>query len=388
MFATTFKVVMGTHRMSSTASGRISRRQHQWDYDCCSLPPVPRQRSSNCGFHRHLQLRRLCLPTTTNLLLVVLLPVVLLLSVQKGASGTSSPPPPMPPVPPCGPATVLYQDGVPVSAIRTPVLAVATGQEISPAYILQVMDTQYGDGFHFDGTPDILISWQGSVEYNTTFGMLSEAEFNASYSGSAGCVPPVTTSDPLGIWLVRPGITLAIPLFYATRTDYSSLIQLCGPPTTFYSFVSVSDVNGNVAWASTDWVAANDATNPICPDSPTAWGYIKFGISYCPCPAQPPPPSPPPPPPMPPVSSCGVITTKSQGVPVSGIRAPLRSSRTGEEIGPAFIYIQPDPEITAPILALGFPKLVIGWQQDSTIMVWGNIFNEVEFQSLYNGSTG
>ncbi|EFJ39538.1 hypothetical protein VOLCADRAFT_100843 [Volvox carteri f. nagariensis] len=30
---------------------------------------------------------------------------------------------------------------------------------------------------------------------------------------------------------------------------------------------------------ATDWVAANDATNPICPDSPTAWGYVKFGMS-------------------------------------------------------------------------------------------------------------
>ncbi|EFJ46333.1 hypothetical protein VOLCADRAFT_105540 [Volvox carteri f. nagariensis] len=364
MFASTLKVVMGTHR-------------HQ-------------ERPSNCGFHRYFPPRRLCLPTTANVLLV-LLPVVLLLSVQKGAASSSSPPPPppMPPVPNCGPVTVLYRDGVPVSAIRTPVLAAGTGQEISTAFILQDMDTDFYAGFYFNGTTNIVIRWEQPEDWMTSFGLLSEAEFNASYNGSAGCVPPITSGGPLGYVRVGSGTTVTFPIFYSTSTDYSSLIQPCGPPTTFYYLVALFNENdGSLAWAATDWVAANNATNPICPDSPTAWGYIKFGISYCPCPAQPPPPSPPPPPPMPPAPSCGVILTTSQGVPVSGIRAPFRSSWTGEEISPAFISVQPDPSIPDPIAALGLPNLVIEWQPDSTVSVYGNFFFESQFQSMYNGSTG
>ncbi|EFJ47796.1 hypothetical protein VOLCADRAFT_91772 [Volvox carteri f. nagariensis] len=356
-----------------------------------SLPTDPRQRSSNCGFHRYFQLRRLCLPNTTNILLVVL-PVVLLLSVQMEAAGSSSPPPPppMPPVPPCGPVTVLYHDGVPVSAIRTPILAADTGQEIRPAYVLQVMDTGNNAGFYFNGTANIVISWEQQDQYTMSFGLLSEAEFNATYNGNAGCVPPITSVNPMRYYgQVGNGTILTFPIFYTTRTDYSSLIQLCGPPTTFYSLVALSRLNdGSLAWAATDWVAANNATNPICPDTPTAWGYIKFGIGYCPCPAQPPPPSPPPPPPMPPAPSCGVVLTTSQGVPVSGIRAPFRSSWTGEELSPAFISVQPDPSIDSPIVALGLPSLVFEWQPDSTIGLYGNIFTEDQFQSMYSGSTG
>ncbi|EFJ42031.1 hypothetical protein VOLCADRAFT_97988, partial [Volvox carteri f. nagariensis] len=245
------------------------------------------------------------------------------------------PPPPMAPLATCGPNTVLYRNGEVVSAIGAPVILADYEGQVGIAFLLQVVDvpvTPATIGYHHTGTPTIFVQWWYTEPGTFYYGMLSEADFNAVYNGASGCREPSDLAPLENGRLVDSTYTAYLPIFEAAPPSYSNLVQPCGAPVTFYWFTRFfNDDNTSVSWAAADWVLANDTTNPFCPDSPTAWGYTKFAISYCPCPAQPPPPSPPPPPPMPPLPSCGDFTYVTyNGVPVTGYPAPVRSSVTGQ----------------------------------------------------------
>ncbi|EFJ48160.1 hypothetical protein VOLCADRAFT_91228 [Volvox carteri f. nagariensis] len=281
--------------------------------------------------------------------------------------------------------TVLYRNGEAVSAIRAPVTSADSGQEISPAFLLQVVDvpgTSVTVGYHHTGTPNIVVQWWYTEPGTFYYGMLSEADFNAVYNGTSGCREPSNLTALVNGRLVDSTYTAYLPIFEAAPPSYSSLVQPCGAPVTFYWFTSFlsSGLLGvtNVSWAAADWVAANDTTNPICPDSPTAWGYTKFAISYCPCPAQPPPPSPPPPPPMPPLPSCGdFLYVTYNGVPVTGYSAPVRSSVTGQVVTPGYIDA-----------SKGYHELMVDWQLETYVKYSFGSLPEAYFLQLYNGSTG
>ncbi|EFJ48052.1 hypothetical protein VOLCADRAFT_91229 [Volvox carteri f. nagariensis] len=238
------------------------------------------------------------------------------------------PPPPMAPLATCGPNTVLYRNGEVVSAIGAPVILADYEGQVGIAFLLQVVDvpvTPATIGYHHTGTPTIFVQWWYTEPGTFYYGMLSEADFNAVYNGASGCREPSDLAPLENGRLIDSTYTAYLPIFEAAPPSYSSLVQPCGAPVTFYWFTRFfNDDNTSTSWAAADWVLANDTTNPFCPDSPTAWGYTKFAISYCPCPAQPPPPSPPPPPPMPSLPSCGDFTYVTyNGVPVTGYPAPV-----------------------------------------------------------------
>ncbi|EFJ48163.1 hypothetical protein VOLCADRAFT_91237 [Volvox carteri f. nagariensis] len=344
------------------------------------LPPPQQQQTP---IHRRNCYSPLLLSFPLHLLLVLLL---FGSSAQIAAAVASPPPPPpMPPLATCGPYPVLYRDGVPVSAIRAPVISADYEDAISPAFLLQVVDvprTRRSVGYYVNGTTTIVVQWKFTDRTSFSYGMLSEADFNAVYNGTSGC------REPSGLTAMDYGqeldyaSTAYFPIFEVAPPSYSSLVQPCGAPVTFYWFTSFlsHDFFGvaHVSWAAADWVHANDTTNPICPDSPTAWGYTKFAISYCPCPAQPPPPSPPPPPPMPPLPSCGDFPYVTyNGVPVTGYPAPVRSSVTGQVVTPAYIDA-----------SQGFPELVVDWQLESYVKYSFIFFPESIFLQIYNGGTG
>ncbi|EFJ49437.1 hypothetical protein VOLCADRAFT_89855 [Volvox carteri f. nagariensis] len=139
----------------------------------------------------------------------------------------------MPPLASCGPTTVLYREGVPVSAIRTPVKSADTGEEVSTGYILQVFDLPsdqaMGFGYHLDGTPNIVVRWEYSLpSYYLSYGILSEADFNAKYNGLPGCTAPANLTDfretlKYNVAFTRIGDQLFFPIFEACQ---------CKSPTT------------------------------------------------------------------------------------------------------------------------------------------------------------
>ncbi|GLC60678.1 hypothetical protein PLESTB_001657100 [Pleodorina starrii] len=94
---------------------------------------------------------------------------------------------------------------------------------------------------------------------------------------------------------------------YSFAMRHSSFNLVRCEPKLFYLLVLITKADGAFMWGSVEGntVEPNDPNDPLCPNSPTKWGYASFWLTHCPCDSPPPapsPPTPPSPPPSPPTN--------------------------------------------------------------------------------------
>ncbi|GIM06885.1 hypothetical protein Vretimale_11140, partial [Volvox reticuliferus] len=311
---------------------------------------------------------------------------------------------PLPSPPPssaasCGDNIQLYSKGVPVNDIWLAFYDAKTGSVMdnSSALLMEVGKLPFPItvGTTVNGTANAVIR-QGAFGFAVpSVGVLSEADFKARYNGAAGCTEPD--------FLLPIPAPIPLNTVAATELNYGGLLQSilstsepC-KPLPLYGFARFSDAGQPIwdphyAWLANKWVSANDASNPICRDSPTSWGYVELEIYTCPC-QPPPPPVPLPSPPPSSAASCGDnIQLYSKGVPVNDIWLAFYDAKTGSVMDNSSALLMEVGKLPFPITVgttvNGTANAVIRQGAFGFAVPSVGVLSEADFKARYNGAAG
>ncbi|GLC67976.1 hypothetical protein PLESTF_000629900 [Pleodorina starrii] len=164
-------------------------------------------------------------------------------------------------------------------------------------------------------------------------------------------------------------------------------------PLTVYWLVRVTSAppagssKPQVLWAGTEWVKAHDPTNPICPDSPTNWGYTRFAAWYCPCnPTPPPPPRLNAPPAPPPSCADDRYLLSRDGVYTDTIVADAWVGWTSMFASPSVLTTDVTWHLhMASGVRPGHPVWAFNWTQTYAAIPYLAVIHETVFNELYAG---